>query len=351
MDLPTTMHAVLLTGHGDTDRLDYRTDVPVPLPRASDVLLRVGAAGVNNTDINTRIGWYGSGGAEAADGNWGGGAQRLPCIQGADVCGRIVALGEGVDAARLGERVLVQSCLRSLAQDRRDVWLGSDIDGGFAQFVRVPAADCHRIDSDLSDAALASFPCAYGTAENLMTRADVVAGERVLITGASGGVGSAAIQLAARRGAHVIAVAAHEKRDACIALGAREVIARGTPLLDALGASNVDAVIDVVGGAAWPALLDVLRPRGRYAVSGAIAGPNVSLDLRTLYLKDLTLYGCTSQGRAAFEALVGYIERKEVRPVVARTYALSELAQAQRDFVAKLHVGKLVVIPPQPAPM
>jgi NADPH:quinone reductase-like Zn-dependent oxidoreductase len=338
-DIPRAMTAMLLTGHGGDDKLAYRTDVPVPRPTSGEVLIRVGAAGVNNTDIATRLGWYAR--TEGGDGGWRGGI-AFPRIQGADVCGTIVATGDGVAASRIGERVLVQPCLRSLRADGRDPWLGSERDGGFAQYVTAPAADTWRIDSTLSDAELASFPCSYATAENLLTRAGVVAGERVLITGASGGVGSAAVQLAVRRRAHVVAVAAAAKAAACLALGASRVIGRDAEL----PADSFDVVIDVVGGTAFAGLLDVLKPRGRYATSGAIAGALVALDLRALYLNDLTLFGCTAQDDGVFAALIGYIERREIRPLLARTFPLMELAAAQRDFAAKRHVGKLVVIPP-----
>lgn len=338
MTLPATMAAVLLTGHGGLDKLAYREDVKVPSPGPGEVLIRVGAAGVNNTDLNTRIGWY-------EDGGWSG-ALAFPRIQGADVCGRIVAVGDGVAAARIGERVLVQSCLASLHHDSTDVWLGSERDGGFAQYVAAPSADSHAVDSPLSDAELASFPCAYGTAENLLTRAGVVAGEQVLITGATGGVGSAAVQLARLRGADVTAVAAASKHAECLALGAQRVIARDAPKLAPLTASSIDVVIDVVGGPSWPDLLHVLKPRGRYAVSGAIAGHMVPLDLRTLYLKDLSFFGCTSQSADVFRSLLRAIESGGIRPLVARTYSLREIAAAQEDFAAKRHVGKLVLIPP-----
>ena len=343
-ELTATMHAMLLTGHGGPERLEYRTDVPVPRPAPGEVLIRVGAAGINNTDLATRTGWYAAG--DAAGGGWTGAALDFPRIQGADVCGRIADVGPGVDPARIGERVLVQPCLRSLRRDGRDVWLGSERDGGFAQFVAVPAADAWPVDSPWTDADLATFPCAYATAENLLTRAGVAAGERVLVTGASGGVGSAAVQLAARRGAEVTALAGRDKLAACAGLGAARLIAREDGISGTLAKDSLDAVIDVTGGDGFAAMLDALRPRGRYAVSGAIAGPLVTLDLRTLYLKDLTLFGCTGQDDGVFAALIGYIERREIRPLVARVYALRDLAQAQEAFAAKRHVGKLVAIPP-----
>lgn len=197
---------------------------------------------------------------------------------------------------------------------------------------------------DWSDAELASIPCAYSTAENMLHRAGVGA-ERVLVTGASGGVGSAAVQLARRRGATVIAIAAPAKADEVRALGADQVIDRGADLVAELGPDSVDVVIDIVGGDAWPQLLDILRRGGRYAVAGAIGGPIAEIDLRTLYLKDLTLFGCTFQEDEVFENLVSYIEDGSIRPVVAATYPLKDIARAQEDFLAKKHTGKLVLIP------
>ncbi len=348
-ELPTLMAAMVLTGHGGYDQLSYRTDFPRPSPSVGEVLIRVGAAAINNTDINTRIGWYADSAADdgsVIDGSWTGEALGFPRIQGADVCGHVVAVGQGVDPGRLGERVLVQACLVSLRQGLLDVWLGSERDGGFAQYVSVPSADAHRINSGLSDAELASFPCSYATAENLLTRSDVKAGERVLITGATGGVGSAAVQLAKRRGAEVLAVVSPQKIEDCAVLGAHRLISRDQSLREAVGDNTIDVVIDVVGGEGWSDLLEVLKPRGRYAGSGAIAGPMVQLDLRKLYLKDLTFFGCTAQEEGVFEALIGYIERGEIKPLLAQTYPLADLVQAQKDFLTKRHIGKLVVIPP-----
>ena len=146
----------------------------------------------------------------------------------------------------------------------------------------------------------------------------------------------------------MIAVAAAEKAPDLLALGASVVVPRGADLVSAVGAVGVDVVIDVVGGPTWGDLLVALRPGGRYAVSGAIGGPVVSLDLRTLYLKDLTLFGCTSQHEAVFDDLVAYLERGECVPLVASTYPLAEIATAQREFESKRHVGKLVLVPPTP---
>lgn len=360
-DIPTHMAAVLLTGHGGIDTLHYREDVALPVAGSGEVLIRVAAAGVNNTDINTRIGWYSkkvsaatnTGGSDGfddvddADATWSGVPMTFPRIQGADCCGRIVAVGDDVDNARIGERVIVRNMLRSYVDYRPfECWtFGSECDGAFAQYAKAPARETFAIDCDWTDAELASIPCAYSTAEGMLHRAALGA-ERVLITGASGGVGSAAVQLAKRRGAEVLAVAASAKADEVLALGADRVIDRNADLVEILGRDCVDLVVDLVAGQTWPALLELLRRGGRYATAGAIAGPMVELDVRTLYLKDLTLIGCTFQEDVVFENLVGYIERGEIRPVVARTYPLRAIAQAQEDFLAKQFTGKLVLIPP-----
>ncbi|MCA1184926.1 MULTISPECIES: zinc-binding dehydrogenase [unclassified Saccharopolyspora] len=243
--------------------------------------------------------------------------------------------------------MLVRNLLRSPVGFRPfECWtLGSECDGGFAQFTVAPDRDTYAVRSDWSDAELAAVPCAYSTAENMLHRAAVGA-ERVLVTGASGGVGLAAVQLAKRRGAEVIAVCGAVKADAVRAQGADEVVDRGADLVEALGTSSVDVVLDLVGGPAFPSLPEVLRPGGRCAISGAIGGPHTEVDLRTVYLKDLAVLGCTFQEDEVFANLVGYVERGEVRPVVARTYPLAEIARAQRDFAAKDHVGKLVLLPP-----
>jgi NADPH:quinone reductase-like Zn-dependent oxidoreductase len=341
------MRGVLTTGHGGYERLQYRTDLPVPLLGARDVLVAVGAAAVNATDINTRVGWYSQSTDETG---WTGESLRFPLIQGIDACGRIVAVGSDIDVRRIGERVLVEPAIREPLgwQPHRALYLGSELDGAFADFVAVPSVHAWAIDSALTDVELAAFPCAYGTAENLLTLADVAAGDTVLVTGASGGVGSAAVQLACARGAHIVAVAAAAKADAVRTLGAIEVLGRDDDLSAVLGRDSVDAVIDVVGGPAWPGLLDVLRPGGRYAVSGAIGGEVVQLDLRTLYLKDLRLLGGTIVEPAVFATLLGRIERGEIVPVVAAVYPLPEIVTAQQHFESKRSVGKIVLVPDQP---
>jgi len=345
LDIPTRMRGVWLTAHGGLDKLEVRGDLPVPAPGPFDVLISVSAAAVNNTDINTRIGWYSKQDASAEDASWTGAPLQFPLIQGADVCGRIVAVGSRVSKDRLGERILVEPCLREAGgRELENPWyLGSECDGGFAEYVVVSARHAYRVESELSDVELASFPCSYSTAENLLTRSNVVRGDNVLVTGASGGVGSAAIQLANARGARVVALTSANKSAAILALGANRTIDRDCKIVEELGRDSIDVVVDLVAGPKWTEFLDVLRPGGRYAVSGAIGGPIVELDVRTLYLKDLSFFGCTVLEPEVFANLVECIEQGSVVPLVAEAFPLERIGDAQNAFMSKEHIGKIVL--------
>ncbi|MGL6312984.1 alcohol dehydrogenase family protein [Vibrio sp. WXL103] len=343
--IPNTMTAVQMIGHGGPEMLKVNSSVTVPQPKEHEVLIKVSAAGVNNTDINTRIGWYSKNDNNSEDASWSGNALQFPRIQGADVCGYIVAVGSGVDASRIGERVLIEPSLQKVNGQQLDApwYFGSECDGGFAEYTVVSDVHAYKVETSMTDIELASFPCSYSTAENMLTRANVSEQDTVLVTGASGGVGSAAVQLAKARGAKVIAVAGAGKEGQLMALGAERVIERGQDLVEALGTDSVDVVIDLVAGSTWPKLLEILRPKGRYAVSGAIAGPIVELDVRTLYLKDLSFFGCTVLEPEVFGNLVARIEKGQIAPLVAKSYPLEEIVQAQEDFQHKRHVGKLVL--------
>ena len=320
---------------------------------AGEVLVEVGAAGVNNTDLWTREGAYGAADDPEAKGGWRRGEpMRFPRIQGADVAGRIVGVGDGVAKSRVGQRVLVDPTL--YAEEGHGLvgagLIGSERDGGFAEYVAVPAANAHAVESPLGDEELATFPTAYVTAERMLKRARVSRGETLLVTGASGGVGSALVQLAKARGARVVAVVGPGKEEKVREIGADAVVGRGAPDLTAAvsGASGgraVDAVADVVGGDSFPDLLNVLRPEGRYVVAGAIAGPSVSLDLRTVYLNHLELIGSTMGSREDFADLVRYVTDSKVKPLLAGVYPLSEVKRAQEDFQRKGFFGKLVLVP------
>jgi NADPH:quinone reductase-like Zn-dependent oxidoreductase len=172
----------------------------------------------------------------------------------------------------------------------------------------------------------------------------------VLVTGASGGVGSGIVQLCRARGAIPYAVVGRGKEEAVLAAGAEAVVTRDAgDLVSAVERATkgrpIDVVADLVGGAMFNDLLRILRPEGRYTTAGAIAGPVVQLDLRTMYLKHLELHGSSQGTRGAFRRLVRYIEEGKLKPLVGGVYRLSDFHRAQADFMAKGFVGKLVVVP------
>ncbi|KAB7888324.1 MAG: alcohol dehydrogenase [Arcobacter sp.] len=343
--IPTKMNAILMTANGDYDKLKYVSDYNTPIPKENEVLIEVKAAGVNNTDINTRIAWYSKNDNSSDDASWSGNSLEFPRIQGADVCGYIVAVGKNIDEKRIGQRVLIEPSLQKVNGDQlENPWyFGSECDGGFAQYTVVSNEHAHEIQSEYSDTELASFPCSYSTAENLLTRANVNKNDIVLISGASGGVGSAAIQLARARGAKVIAITSASKFETIKALGASTVVSREDNLPDVLGKNSVTVVIDLVAGEKWNEFLEVLKPKGRYAVSGAIGGAIVELDIRTLYLKDLSFFGCTILEDEVFPNLIKRIERKEIKPLLAKIYKLKDIVKAQKEFLTKKHIGKIVL--------
>ena len=362
--IPDTMQAVVLTGHGDLNRLELHEDWPTPVPGVDEVLIRVGACGLNNTDVNTRTGWYSKSNTEATsgdnlaeidnrDGSWGGESMRFPRIQGADVAGVVVATGEGADHTLIGKRVLVDVWFRNWRDPKMletTGYLGSEYDGGFAEFTKVDGRQVHSIDCALTNTELATFATAYLTAENMLDRAHVKAGDAILITGASGGVGSALVQLANRRGAISIAMCSPEKTESVMAIGPAAVLERNpidlrSALRQATGRDTVDVVADIVGGRLWPQLIDVIARGGRYTCAGAIAGPMVEFDLRTFYLNDLTFTGTTVEPPEVIKTLVEYSERVEIKPLLALGDRLSRFREAQKPFMEKHHVGKIVVCP------
>lgn len=360
MTLPKTMGAMVTMGHGDLDQMVWHADWPRPDPGPDEVLIKVGACGLNNTDVNTRSGWYSKAVTEATTGGafaevndedptWGSAPITFPRIQGADVCGEIVAVGADIDPARIGERVITDGWLRDADEpDNMDKtgYFGSERDGGFAEFTTTPSRNALAIRSDLSDAELATFSCSYSTAEGMLTRVNVTVRDTVLVSGASGGVGGALVQLAKRRGARVIAMTSEAKHADVAELGPDKIVPRApNDLAKTLEGENISVVADVVGGPYWPMLIDILERGGRYTCSGAIAGPIVNLDLRTFYLRDLTFAGSTVITPEVMPNLIRYIENGAIKPVLAATYPLEELRDAQAAFIAKKYTGNIVVCP------
>lgn len=364
--VPATMSAMLLTGHGDIDKLVYRDDVPTPQPGLGEVLVRVTATAKNNTDRKAREGLYPVKKGEVTSFAMGGEPTlTFPRIQGADIAGRVVAVGEGVDPARLGERGLLDFNLYPDA--RRDInltpdYYGHGADGGFAEYVAVPSDQFHHVPNpELSDAELAALGmCSYQTAYHMMTSARVSAGERVLVSGASGGVGTALIQLCRIVGAIPYAVSQPEKAAALKALGAEAVIDRGDldgfaeRVLAATGGAPIDAVMDLVGGEMTDCFIDTMiqdmKARTSYprlSIAGA-SGGNISEILWTrIYLYQVQIFGVSHGTREEAEQLVEWIREGRLKPVLHAAFRLSELHQAERYFVSRgsNFLGKIVIVP------
>lgn len=380
MTLPATMNAFLLNGHGGQEKLEHRTDVPVPRPASGEVLIAVHACGMNNTDIKVREAAYAvnydpeSGASEsesAASISTIDGQTSLcfPRIQGADIVGEIVMTGEGVSKSRCGQRVLVDFSIYhgrdekgAPVMDLANVdYIGHGRDGGFAEYVTVPSENAHYIKRDMSAPELATFGCSTLTAEHMLARINLKAGQRVLVTGAGGGVGSSAVQLVRARGAVPCVVTSHGKERVLQSLGAETCIFRedftdaqgqfdGAAFMEAAAAAagrkhGFDAVVDQVGGAMFNCLLQSLKPDGHYITAGTIAGYMPRINLHTVYMAFLNIHGSSQGTPEDFRRIVEYIENGKIKPVLGDVFKLSELKQAQKAFQEKKHIGSIVVVP------
>jgi len=388
------MKAQLLIKHGQVPEECYQYTEAHPQPNfeenSDDVLIRVSACGINNTDIWTREGMY-------SQSDEGSGWQPLsfPRIQGADVVGVVKKMGSKCSSSlQIGTRVLVYPAVMPLCLERPSKdgacecacheappenmcpecevygitncrYVGSERDGGFAEYCVVPQRNVfpvpHAEGAGLADTELASFATAYMTALHMVRRANVRAGSCVVVTGASGGVGVALVQLCLREGARVVALASKEKEAALHAVeahlpdlppAARLVVAdRRAPnlqhelqrALQATGAAAADIVLDNVAGGSIMALLNVLRTGGAYASAGAISDPWVRVHWPTFYLKHLTLLGCMLATPREFRELAGLVESGKLQPVLAKAFSLRDLPAAQRFFMEKGFVGKVVI--------
>lgn len=337
------MTAAVTIGHGGPEQIEVRTDWPTPAPGPGQALVRVTAAALNNTDIWARQGSYGTAEDPDAIVGWKGVPLDFPRIQGIDVVGHVCAVGPGVSADWLDKLVLVDPTVTYNGEFPVAI-TGSEVDGGFAQFHVCSQAQLFDVSgSPLTDAQLSCLPTAYGTAMGMINRASCAAGQRVLVTGSSGGVGMAAIQLLVNRGCDVVARTSPSKREVVAANGVGEVSVRDVD--DIASLAKVDVVVDVVGGDEFGSLIDALRDGGTLVTAGAIAGPVVPFDIRRLYLHQRTLIGSTMHTPSHFAELAGIARRGGVDPIVAETYPLAEIGVGQQRFLDKDFVGKLVLIP------
>ncbi|MGD1803967.1 alcohol dehydrogenase family protein [Dapis sp. BLCC M126] len=348
------MNAVVLTGHGGPEKLVY-TQVPKPKVQKGQVLIEVGACSVNNADLNIRTGWYAADSGfqeilqdtksnDEKTATWNQTGVKFPLIQGSDIVGEVVEIGEDVNPEILKQRVIVDPWIR--AEKLADYqYIGSEFDGGFAEYAVVPTTNIYPINSPLSDVELSTLPCSYATAENMLTKGRVSAEDIVLIMGASGGVGTAAIQLCKIRGAKVIAIVGANKEYLAQELGADYVYRRDEQLITNLENYRVTVSLDTVGGEYFNLMFKSLCIGGRYVSCGAIGGPITSLDLRDLIYKDTEMIGATRLDPGVFEQLMGYVEKGLLKPPVAKVFPLSEIKEAQKFFQSKDFFGKVVITP------
>ena len=365
--IPTQMAAMQLVGHGDVDQLVYNEQTPVPEPGPGEVLVRVTATAKNNTDRKAREGLYPTKDKGDVTSFAIGGAPTLtfPRIQGADIAGRVAAVGEGVDASRVGERGLLD--FNIYGNDRRDInltpdYYGHGADGGFAEYVAVPSDQFHTVDNaDLSDAELASMGmCSYQTAYHMMTAASVSAGEHILVTGASGGVGTALLQLCRVVGAIPYALSTPEKADALLELGAEHVFDRRAmddfpdQVRQATGGVPFDAVMDLVGGEATMRFIEAMtfdmNARSTYprlSIAGASASNVTEIMWTVIYLYQVHIFGVSHGTREEAEQLIEWIRAGELKPVLHAAFKLSQLRECERYFTHRgsNYLGKIVVVP------
>lgn len=339
------MRAMVLREHGGLEKLAYDSNFPEPQAGAGDVLLRVRATSLNYHDIFTRRGMPGI-------------KIPLPVIMGLDVAGEVVKIGAGVTGWKVGDRVLVDPLNRV-----EGGLMGETMNGGLAEFCKARAHQLVRIPENISFEQAAALPVAYGTAHRMMTtNGQVKAGEKVLILGASGGVGVCCVQLAKIAGAYVIACAGSEEKGRRLKeLGADEIILytkedflqavrerHGRPQRVGSGTSvngGVDVVVNFTGGDTWVKSLRALKLGGRILTCGATAGYNPPEDLRVIWTFELQVRGSNGWELSDIESLLGLVSSGKFNALVDKTYPLDQAAEALRILEDREVFGKVVVTP------
>lgn len=344
------MKAIIIHKHGGPEALSYE-EVPDPVPGPNDVLIRVHATALNHVDIDVR---NGTSGVESI--------QKLPHIPGVDAVGVVEALGPDVTLWKLGDRVtphFVLSCggkCGSCRAGRENLCSGAEILGlthwgGYAGLVCVAEHQLVRIPDGLGLADAAAGMTPFATAwEALVVTAGVRAGETVLVTGAGGGVGSHAVQVAALAGARVIAcVGADDKMDKVRPLGVDEVFNYKTEsLVDGVmrltGSRGVDVVFDGIGGDILKASIKCLADGGRVASIGAHGGEVVDIDMIEFFRKHLTLYGCGRSTKEILSKVLDLMDRGKLKPVIHSSFPLEKAAEAHRLMESRDFFGRIVLL-------
>jgi len=338
--LPSTMKALVLAAHGDLDQLTVVSDKPVPRATPGHVVIRVRASSFNYHDVFTVKGMPGI-------------KVPLPVVIGLDMAGEVAEVGEGVAPWKVGDRVLVNPL------NREKGLMGEMLDGGMAQYCAVSAQQLLALPDGVSFDDASALPVAYGTAHRmLVTHRTVKAGDRVLILGASGGVGTASLLLAKQLGAEVIACAgSDEKTEQLKALGADHVVnykttdfskwavaTFGKPQRRSLE-GGVDVVVNFTGGDTWVPSLRCLKRGGTLLVCGATAGHDPAEDLRYIWSFELKVIGSNSFYDENLRALLDHIAAGELKPAIDRAVPLEEAAEGLRLIRDREVLGKVVVNP------
>jgi alcohol dehydrogenase len=335
------MRAAVIREHGGPDRLVLEEHFPDPAPGADEVIVRVRATSLNYHDVFTRRGMPGI-------------RIAMPMIMGLDVAGEIAEMGPGVTGWSAGDRVLIDPIDRA-----RGGLMGETIHGGLAERCRAAAHQLIKIPGDVSFEDAAALPVAYGTAYRMMvTQGRIEAGEKVLILGAAGGVGTCCVFLAKIAGAQVIACASSPQKLARLAaFGADHLIDYasadfmaevhrrfGKPTRRAY-TGGVDVVINYTGGDTWVPSLRCLRRGGRLLTCGATASFDPKTDIRYIWTYELQIKGSNGWAREDIEALLRLVEQGKLRPVIDRVLPLSQAREALRLIEDREVVGKVIVAP------
>ena len=342
------MKAVVFRRHGGPEVLEY-VDAPDPVVGPHEVLVRVKACALNHLDLWIRQGIPAY-------------RLRLPHISGADIAGTIERLGAEVTGRRVGERVVLvpgMSCQRCEFCLKNEDSLcpsyqirGAATDGGYAELVSASASDAFPMPPGVSVEQAAAYPLVFLTAWHmLMTRARLMRGESVLVQAGGSGVGHAAVQIAKHTGATVLATVGSDKKAAkAKALGADQVINYEREdfeqrVRDLTGGRGVDVVVEHVGPKTWERSVRCLVKGGRLVTCGSTTGPSVSLDLRYVFSRQLTILGSMMGGRAEFETVTRLLGQGALRPVVDAVFPLGEARAAQERLASRQVFGKLVLVP------
>lgn len=338
--MTSTMKALVLSAHGELDQLQVVTDRPVPKAATGHVVIRVGASSFNYHDVFTVRGMPGI-------------KVPLPVIIGLDLAGTITEIGDGVSSWAIGDRVLINPLKPGVGL------MGEMVDGGMAEYAAADARQLIRLPDAVSFEQAASLPVAYGTAHRmLITHRTVKPGDKVLILGASGGVGTASIILAKLLGAEVIACAgSDEKCERLKALGADHVVNYQTTDFSkwAIGQygkperrtheGGVDVVINFTGGDTWLPSLKCLKRGGTLLVCGATAGYDPKEDLRYVWSFELNIRGSNSFYEEDLVALLDLIAAGKIDPIIDRAVPLEQAAEGLALIRDRTVLGKVVVTP------